>query len=234
MSTQLRPELPELPKHMRSMRIDERGYPVPWFACWLDDEGNQTPRGVGKPDFRVIGGDAIIEALRDERCWICGEKVGRYKAFVIGPMCVINRVNSEPPSHVDCADFAGRACPFLSRPHMHRREQGLPDGLVTPAGIASLRNPQVACIWIIDGAFSWRRLPRKDGGIGLLFDLPEPKELRWYCEGRSATFTEIEGSVTSGLPELQALAADGAELDEINARVGRAMEEFVEPVRERH
>lgn len=212
---QLRPELPELPRKMRRLPLDYRGYPVPWFAAWTDEEGNQTRRGVGEPDLRLMGGDAVVEAINESRCWICGEKLGKYKAFVIGPMCAINRINSEPPSHVDCADFAGRACPFLTRPHARRRENALPDDRVEPPGVFSRRNPKVACIWIIDGAFTWKKVPQR----GLLFNLPEPAEARWYCEGRPATFAEIEESVTDGAPELFDLAGSPEEEAEISERI---------------
>jgi hypothetical protein len=218
----LRPELPELPRHMQGLPVDDRGYPIPWFAAWLDDDGNQVHRGEGKADFRVLGGNAVIEAVREKRCWICGGRLGKFKAFVIGPMCAINLVNSEPPSHVECADFAGRACPFLSRPHARRREVGMPEGVVDPAGIASLRNPKACLVWIIRGGYGYHRTTVRDGatvGEGLLFDLPEPHEVRWYAEGRKATVAEIEESVAGGLPELEALAQSDEERAEIAARV---------------
>lgn len=210
---------------MKGMPVDPRGYPVPWFCAWMDDDGNQLPRGEGRADFRVLGGNSILEALRDNKCWICGGHMGKYKAFVLGPMCAINRVNSEPPSHVECADFAGRACPFLSRPHARRREEGMPDGIVEPAGIASLRNPKACLVWIIAGGFRYYRTEVRENatvGEGLLFQLPEPRELRWYAEGRPATRAEIEESVESGLPELMALAEDDAGRAEIEARLEQA------------
>lgn len=200
---------------MRGLPLDHRGYPTPWFAAWTDDDGNQTPRGIGKPDFRVMGGNAIAEAVNGKRCWVCGGKLGRYKAFVIGPMCAINRVNSEPPSHLECADFAGRACPFLSRPYARRREAGMPEDAVEAPGIASMRNPKACCVWVIDGKFSWHKVPPR----GVLFDLPEPHELRWYAEGRKATFAEIEESITSGAPELFDLANSEEEEAEIAGRI---------------
>lgn len=217
----LRPELPELPRHMQGLPLDARGYPIPWFAAWLDDEGNQVHRREGKADFRVLGGHAVIEAVRENRCWICGGHLGKFKAFVIGPMCAINRVNSEPPSHVECADFAGRACPFLSRPHARRREAGMPEGVVDPAGIASLRNPKACCVWIVEGGYTHYRTQVREGatvGEGLMFQLPHPHELRWYAEGRPATAAEVDESVESGLPELFFHAEDEAGRAEIERR----------------
>lgn len=34
----MRPELPELPRQMRDLKMDKRGYPVPWFVDWVNGE----------------------------------------------------------------------------------------------------------------------------------------------------------------------------------------------------
>jgi hypothetical protein len=120
-----------VPERIAKLPRDDRGYPVPWFVAWVD----------GRPDFRVIEGGRIFEALKERRCWVCGEKLGRYLAFVIGPMCAINRITSEPPSHRDCALFAARACPFLTMPRMKRNERAKPEGYQEPAGFPSREIP---------------------------------------------------------------------------------------------
>jgi hypothetical protein len=66
-----------------------RGYPAPWFVAWVE----------GKPEFRVVREGGVVEAARADRCWICGQRLGRYRAYAIGPMCAVNRTSSEPPSH---------------------------------------------------------------------------------------------------------------------------------------
>ena len=187
---QLRKDLPELPRRMRGLPLDERGYPVPWFVEWYD----------GKPDFRVVSGNAIPEALRFERCWICGQKRGRFGAFVIGPMCVVNRVSSEPPSHRDCAEFAVKACPFLVRPGAKRRDANMPRGRQEAPGNMLLHNPGVSVLWITD---RWQPV-RADGGI--LFDIGNPTELSWWREGRPATNPEILDSIETGFPALMEVA----------------------------
>ena len=62
--------------------------------------------------------------MREKRCWVCGDPLGVHLTFPIGPMCALNRTISEPPSHHECASWSARNCPFLSRPHMVRREDG--------------------------------------------------------------------------------------------------------------
>jgi hypothetical protein len=200
----LRDDLPRpIPAAIERLPRD-RGYPVPWFVAWMDDEGHPVPRGHGTPDFRVIHPDAIQEAVTQEICWICGEpfrsRILSY-AFVIGPMCAVNRVSAEPPSHVACADWSARACPFLTRPHMDRRESNVPLDAKEPAGIMLRRNPGVALVWLTKTA---RGLGAPEGG--LLFHVGDPTQVRFYREGRKATREEVLESIESGLPTLQELA----------------------------
>src|SRR4051812_23024705 len=107
---------PDAPPGIAALRVDGRGFPVPWFLAW---------NGRGEPDFRYVHPERAMQAIKRQCCWICGQQLGRMKAFVIGPMCAVNRVSSEPPSHPLCADFAARVCPFLSRPLAKRAP--LPD-----------------------------------------------------------------------------------------------------------
>lgn len=190
--TALRSDLPALPSRMQKLAIDARGFPVPWFVQWVD----------GEPKFQIADSEKMAKAVRQKRCWLCGEKTGSYVAFVIGPMCGVNRVSSEPPSHRDCAEFAVKACPFLTRPAATRSNRGL-DDLETkrPAGEMIERNPGVTLLWITK---SWKpfRAPN-----GVLFRVGEPTEIHFFREGRKATRDEIEQSVTTGLPILQAMAS---------------------------
>jgi hypothetical protein len=195
----LRPELPT-PIPDRILRLPvRRGYPVPWFVAWLDGE-TPVPRGQGVPDFRVLYPGVTALAHNRGLCWVCGGSLGRYRAFVLGPMCAVNRTSAEPPGHRECADWAARACPFLARPHARRREAGLPEEREAPAGIALLRNPGVALVWTTE-RYGTKRDP--DGGV--LFDIGEPHHVAWWCEGREATRAEVQASIDSGEPALRAL-----------------------------
>lgn len=199
--TLLREELPRpLPWRMKKLHVDERGYPVPYFVAWLNDENEPVGRSEGHPDFRMIFPGAIIKCHRESRCWICGAKMDRqnHRSFVIGPMCAINRNNAEPPSHFDCADWSARACPFLTRPHMTRNEKSGKEHAVPPPGVAIMRNPGVACVWTCRSYTTHR-----DPAGGLLFKLGDPTSVRWHCEGRPATRAEVQHSIDTGLPFLK-------------------------------
>lgn len=182
--------IPTLPDNMARLPRDKHGRPVPWFVAWVD----------GVPDFRVMGGDKITDALRFDLCWVCGRKRGRWGTFVIGPMCAVNRVSAEPPSHSDCATYSAQACPFLVTPRMHRRENRLPEGHVPPAGEMIRRNPGVALLWT---SRDWRF--RNDDK---LFHVGSPSRVAWYAEGRDATRAEVLASIDSGLPILRNVAEE--------------------------
>lgn len=182
----LRAGLPPLPPKMTYLPIDERGYPVPYFVEWVN----------GKPDHRIVDRRRMESAMRSDLCWLCGHKLGVYRSFVIGPMCAVTLTSAEPPSHLECARYATQACPFLTRPHAHRREAGLPDNRVAAPGNMLKRNPGVTCIWT-----TRTYKPFRVAG-GVLFEIGDPIAMEWVCEGRPATIEEIDESIESGLPAL--------------------------------
>lgn len=183
--------MPPLPKRIRSLPVDKRGYPVPWFVSWVK----------GEPEFRVADSAKLPLAIKERRCWVCGGPLGSKMTFVIGPMCSINRISAEPPNHGECADFAARACPFLARPQMRRREGGLPAEIEPAPGLAILRNPGVTCLWTtLD-----YKLVRAANGV--LFHIGSPLKVRWYAGARAATRAEVLSSIESGLPTLQQMAS---------------------------
>lgn len=186
---------PDAPPQIQALKVEARGYPVPYFVSWL----------AGLPEFRAVDPRKIERAHNRGLCWICGEPIaGQVKAFVIGPMCAVNRISAEPPSHPDCARFAATACPFLTKPMAKRRHMEGAHG--PPAGLMIERNPGVTLIWFCR---AYRTL--KEPG-GLLFRIGTPHRLEWYAEGRQATRAEVLASVESGQPILRAQAeADGPE-----------------------
>lgn len=207
---------PHLPARMRDLPVDRRGFPVPWFVYW---DG-------GEPHFPVADGRKFDRAIKEDRCWVCGGKLGRIKAFVIGPMCAVNRTSSEPPSHLDCARFSATSCPFLTQPNMKRvGEKVLPHGARPPAGEMIKRNPGVTLVWMTLRYSTW-----PDGRGGVLVDIGKPHDVEWYAHGRQATREEVEESVASGLPLLENMArADrdpAAALAELAIRTGAAMKLF--------
>jgi hypothetical protein len=193
---------PDMPSRIASLPRDGRGYPVPKFVRWFDSG----------PDFRIIDPEHVKKCVRHHVCWICGEKLGRFMAFVIGPMCVINRISSEPPSHTDCARFAAIACPFLTRPLAKRNERELPEHVTIPGMVP--HNPGLSCLWVTHD-YSIRKV-----GDGLLFEIGLPEGVEFYAQGRHANRGEIEAAIEKGMPFLLAEAKKGG-----IAQINRTMAE---------
>jgi hypothetical protein len=169
------------------------GLPVPWFVAWVD----------GKPDFRVVDTQKMRIAHRNKRCMLCGETLGVHVSFTVGPMCTINRVSSEPPSHRDCCEYAVKVCPFLSDPEKGRRDANLPDHQ-SAAGFGVKRNPGVTAIWTTRSS---TRFVAGKGNRGYLWKMGEPESVTWWCRGREATRDRGRGlDQQSGLPSLIELA----------------------------
>ena len=190
---ELRPELEALPQRLKKLPVDERGYPVPWFVAWMD----------GKPEFRAMDPEKFCRAIKEKRCWVCGDILGVNVCFVAGPMCGINRTSSEPPSHLECARWSARNCPFLNNPHMVRREDDEINKQTlcnSAAGFAITRNPGVAMLWITR-EYEVFKVPN-----GVLIQMGEPESVEWYALGRLATRDEVMASIISGLPNLEAMA----------------------------
>jgi hypothetical protein len=176
---------------MRDLPVDERGFPVPWFVAWVD----------GKPEFRAMDREKFVRAIKQRLCWVCGERLGTNLCFVAGPMCGINRTSSEPPSHVECARWSAKNCPFLSNPRMIRREDEVTDkGKENVAGFGLTRNPGVAMLWIT------RQYDVFRVDNGWLIQMGEPESVEWWACGRAATREEVMHSIETGLPNLESIA----------------------------
>lgn len=189
--TELRRGLPPLPDRIKRLPIDARGYPIPWFVAEVD----------GKRDFRIADQNKRVRAANQRLCWLCGEKLGRYMAFVIGPMCAVNRNTSEPPCHRDCAEFAVQACPFLMLPKAEYRTANLPaEGSHLPHALPG--NPGAACIWITE---SFK--PYRTSGSWLI-EIGAPVEVTWWAEGKPATREAILDCFDRRLPLLAQMAKE--------------------------
>lgn len=193
----VQPTVVDLPASMGWLPRDKHHRPVPFFVAWTAEAGG--------PDFRIADPRRMDMAVNQGLCWVCGGHLDRGEpaAFLIGPMCVVNHVSAEPPSHRDCALYSVMHCPFLFNPNMRRRPIEH-DGTVPAAGVMIERNPGVIALWM---SRTWWDFRAPDGGR--LFDIgPVPAELWWYSQGRPATREQIVDSIESGLPALMGAAAD--------------------------
>lgn len=179
-----------LPGPIARLPKDLLDRPIPWFV-------QQDPL-----DFRVIRPMGAARAHVAKLCWVCGEP--RYEkrlCFAVGPMCVVNRVSSEPPCHPECARFAVRACPFLSNPRMRRNEKDMPEHK-KPPGIMLERNPGVTAL-VFPETYSLISV-----GDGVLFRMERIRRVEWWACGREASRAEVTLSIEAGMPALVALAKE--------------------------
>jgi hypothetical protein len=187
------------PTSISGLPRDKHGRRVPWFVAWID----------GVPDFRVVRERGIMEAYRRNLCWVCGTDRGREAAFVLGPMCTVNRVAPEPPSHRACATYSAKVCPFLATPTRRRRERGLPEDRLPNSEYADQGNPGVAVVWFCT---TWKPFPIGDGGV--LFEIGPPTRVNWFAHGRA------EAALEAGVARLDAMDKEQG-LDPRQELVGR-------------
>jgi len=179
-----------LPDSIKHLPRNEKGYPVPYFAMEIE----------GKPDFRVADPAKFTKCLKEHRCWVCGGHLGKLKTFVLGPMCTVTRTTSEPPCHRECAEFAARACPFLTKPLAKRSDVSDIDH-VNPGGIMIERNPGVTALWATKSYTVFR-------AHGILMQVGDPEAVTFWREGRRATRAEVIESIRTGMPALTKLAEE--------------------------
>lgn len=179
-----------MPSSMNYRPVDHRGFPVPWFVTEKDDEGHW--------DFVNIDPERFYEAVRQEKCWVSGQALGRFKAFCVGPMCAINRTAGDAPVTREIALWSVKVCPFMSRPRARRADKTrdmIDNGEL--GGIGLTRNPGVTAVWLT-------RNSEYQPGRG--FYLGDPIEVSWWREGRPATRIEVENATESGIHVLESSA----------------------------
>lgn len=104
----------ERPKRMALLKVDERGYPIPYF----------TPVINGVPDFRYQDRKKQTACVEHKLCSICGKKLVRGVFwFISGPLGLANGIHSDAPMHEECARFSINVCPHLAFFKAERRSE---------------------------------------------------------------------------------------------------------------
>jgi len=187
--------LPDRPAHMLALPLDRRGYPIPKFVAYHPT--------TGEPDFRVVDAEFMARARFHKLCFLCGQPLGRHQFFVVGPMCIANRISAEPPTHGACARYALEVCPFLTRPEAIRREANPMPGKKLPPGIMERGNPGVSVLW---ESRTWKRYDHRavPGTVSsTLIDIGEPVTVEWFTKGRRATPDEAREGYEASVAKLR-------------------------------
>ena len=106
-----------IPGRLARRPRDRRGYPIPAMVLIKED---------GTPDFRVTDVEKWVKACNERTCALCGEQLGRHLAFVGGPLAYENRLFTDLPMHLECAEYALRVCPYIAVPNF-KYASPLPD-----------------------------------------------------------------------------------------------------------
>lgn len=188
-----------MPRRLFGKPKDHRGFVVPFFVQWFKDGQRARAGAAGAvPDFRVIDSSRLVQAVTFGKCWICGDTLGSLHAHVIGPMCAVTRLSSEPGSHRECAEYACQVCPFLVRPAMKRNPTPYVVRVEAAPGEHIASNPGVMALWITKGPASPYRT--EIGKPGTLFALGDPAvPVTWWREGRAATRAEVDAAIAHGI-----------------------------------
>jgi hypothetical protein len=140
----------------------------------------------GTANFAAIDGPKALRAASTRDCGLCGQRMGRWVAFLGGPRNLEHGGYLDPPMHVSCAEDATRLCPHLARQKVPRRPDGGDPTIITPPGFVEAK-PDRWAMWITD-SYTWRI----NAGTGTYVFLPgPPRQIRWwhYVNGRLAEQT---------------------------------------------
>lgn len=100
-----------IPPELAHLELDERGYPIPYFVGKID----------GKYNFRYQDRKKRDACIRFRWCPICAKRLDTDFSYVItGPHGLKNKVVSDAPMHLLCAEFSMQACPHI---HFEKAER---------------------------------------------------------------------------------------------------------------
>ena len=140
-------EVIEMPARMQRLPQGRRG-PVPFFIS---------------PTRMVVDEGNVRRAINLHLCIVCGDMLGKYRAFHVDAMACVAGIAENPPAHTECSDYAARTHRQIAQPYAHQ-------------GAGALVG-----VWIVTRA-RWSK-----NGTQRLWILDEaPVQVRWYRDGELA------------------------------------------------
>jgi hypothetical protein len=168
-----------IPKRMRTLPCDARGYPVP-FIVMIDKSGTAQ--------FTINDMERVKSCISRKLCSICGRRHDALMWFVGGSRCFLHPHGAfiDPPLHLECAEYAMRVCPFLAAPRYAKR---IDDRKLTdknrPDGIALVKveymNPMQPEVFGLGAASALRVIHRAPGDFVLVVD--HWHYVEWWKDG---------------------------------------------------
>lgn len=127
----------KIPRQMRALMRDKRGYPVPYTVLRDSD---------GVPHFAVNDSARVSRCIKEKRCAICGTRIERELWLIGGPLSAFHPHGAfrDPALHYECAKYALQVCPYLaSRRYTGRVDTNGMDFDKVPNGMAFLDSTMI-------------------------------------------------------------------------------------------
>lgn len=177
----------DIPARMRFLARDEIGRPIPYLATLVNGASSS-----------IESNTRLAACHAQQRCWICGDKLGRYTAFMTEPIAAITRISRTPPAHAECAKYSAQS------------------GLMQPQDLG------VALVWVSRG-YSVHLARGAE-----LFAIGDAEQAFWYRSGRLASRDEVTEAIQGRLPQLYAVAHEGGPdaVCGLDQQVARATRQF--------
>lgn len=177
--------LPSLPPRMRTLPRGADGQPIPYLLTQVATKYESA-----------LGAELALAAMCEQkRCWLCGDKLGQYAAFVAEPLTSVTKISRTPPAHHDCAKYAALT------------------GLLQPKSL------KVSLVWVT------RDFQMQRAANGHVFVVGDAEQAFWFADGRCATREEVTAVMQEGLPNLYEIAkrSGNAALGGLDLQVARAL-----------
>ncbi|WP_155300559.1 hypothetical protein [Deinococcus kurensis] len=174
--------LATLPPRLAARPRDHRGLPVPYAQRVNED---------GTPDFTALEGHMVLRCARKRLCGICGQPLGVHTVFLGGAQAAGAAGGAgsytDPPMHVDCAEFSLKLCPHLFLKDA-RRAADVEEGVITPDTMA-LDKPLT---WVMVIARGYQFHVVNQRGEGYVLFLPQMSRNRrtFTYDPQTHTLTE--------------------------------------------
>jgi hypothetical protein len=100
-----------MPERIAKLPKDDRGYPVTYIAAFIN----------GKPDLGIQDYAKVLSCVREWRCHVCGEKLGKLGYFIAYEPIAKRPRFLDPAIHKECALYSLKVCPYLANPSAKHR-----------------------------------------------------------------------------------------------------------------
>src|SRR4051794_9809070 len=100
-----------MPARIAKLAKDDRGYPITYIAAFIN----------GKADLGIQDYAKVLSCVREWRCHVCGEKLGKLGYFIAYEPIAKRPRFLDPAIHKDCALYSLKVCPYLANPSAKHR-----------------------------------------------------------------------------------------------------------------